>query len=424
LPPFPADAEEPIVEEIEAVTRAIRVSLFGDIEARKLKELSEQIREEILALGNISEISILGERDYEISIELSDDKMRRYGLSFDDIVTAIQARSRDLPGGLLRTDSGAITLRSISQAYAGREFEQLTLISRDDGTRIRVGDVATRARRLRGTAGAEPGRRQAGADLRHRARRRPERSRNHLPGPRLRGAQAGGTARGVSIVAWYDASRDPARAHRPDAAQRRPGRLLVVIALALFLDLSLAFWVVLGLPFAVLGCLATLEIFGLPVSINVLSVFGFILVLGLLVDDAIVTAESAYARLERDGKGLESVVGGVQRVTTATVFGALTTAVAFGPSLFLNEGFARILSQLGYVVILCVIFSLIETKLVLPAHLRHIRVTTARRPDRPVRRAQQRWPAACCLRPRSLPAPPCTWPCSTATRRWRSSSAA
>jgi multidrug efflux pump subunit AcrB len=134
------------------------------------------------------------------------------------------------------------------------------------------------------------------------------------------------------------------------------------------------------------------------VSINVLSVFGFILVLGLLVDDAIVTAESAYARLERDGTGSGSVVGGVQRVTTATVFGALTTAVAFGPSLFLTEGFARVLSQLGYVVILCVIFSLIETKLVLPAHLRHIRVHQPG-DNRQAPGLQQRWPGACCLRP-------------------------
>jgi multidrug efflux pump subunit AcrB len=150
------------------------------------------------------------------------------------------------------------------------------------------------------------------------------------------------------------------------------------------------------------------------VSINVLSVFGFILVLGLLVDDAIVTAESAYARLERDNKGLESVVGGVRRVTTATVFGALTTAVAFGPSLFLTEGFARVLSQLGWVVILCVIFSLIETKLVLPAHLRHIKVhhdsERHRQAPAPATERWRRQPVE--LRPRPLPSRPALGPCT------------
>lgn len=386
---FPADAEKPIVEEIESATGAIRVSLFGDIEARKLKELSEQVREEILALGNISEINLLGERNYEISIEVSDEKLRRYGLSFDDVVAAIRNRSGDLPGGVMRTDSGAITLRSTSQAYAGRDYDSLTLISRPDGTRISVGDVATVRDGFEEqpvlslvngktalTFAIERVGDQNVLEITSLIRDYVERKQAQLP-------------EGVSIVAWSDASR--ILRGRIDLMLRNAaqGGILVVIALALFLDLSLAFWVVLGLPFAVLGCLAALEILALPVSINVLSVFGFILVLGLLVDDAIVTAESAYARLERDRDGVRSVVGGVQRVTTATVFGALTTAVAFGPSLFLTEGFARILSQLGYVVIFCVIFSLIETKLVLPAHLRHIRVPEPGDRLGWVRRAQQ-----------------------------------
>ncbi|MEE4279326.1 MAG: efflux RND transporter permease subunit [Halieaceae bacterium] len=387
---FPADAEKPIVEEIETSSRAIRVSLFGDIEKRKLKELSEQIREEILALGNISEISLLGEQDYEISIELSDEKLRRYNLSFDDVVRAIQTRSQDLPGGQMRTDGGAITLRSTAQAYVGKEFEQLTLISRPDGTRIRVGDVATvrdgfeeqpvlslinGAPAL--TFNIERVGDQNVLEITSLIRDYVEKKQAELP-------------EGVNITSWSDSSR--ILRGRIDLMLRNAaqGGILVVIALALFLDLSLAFWVVLGLPFAVLGCLATLEIFSLPVSINLLSVFGFILVLGLLVDDAIVTAESAYARLERDGDGLRSVVGGVQRVTTATVFGALTTCVAFGPSLFLTEGFARILSQLGWVVIFCVLFSLIETKLVLPAHLRHIKVPKPGDKLNLARRTQQR----------------------------------
>lgn len=371
---FPADAEKPIVEAVEDATRAIRVSLFGDIEPRKLKELSEQIREEILGLGNISEIELFGEQNYEISIELSDEKLRRYGLSFDDVVSAIQIRSRDLPGGQLRTDSGAISLRSTSQAYRGRDFASLTLISRPDGTRIRVGDIATvrdgfEEQPVLSLINGKPALTfridrvgdQNVLEITALVREYVEEKQQLLP-------------EGVNITYWNDGSR--LLKGRIDLMLRNAvqGGILVVIALALFLDFALAFWVVVGLPFAVLGCLATIEVLGLPVSINLLSVFGFILVLGLLVDDAIVTAESAYARLERDRDGVRSVIGGVQRVTTATVFGALTTAVAFGPSLFLTEGFARILSQLGYVVILCVLFSLIETKLVLPAHLRHIHV--------------------------------------------------
>jgi multidrug efflux pump subunit AcrB len=387
---FPADAEEPVVEEIEATNRAISVSLYGAIDEHKLKALSEQLREEILALGNISEITVRGERDYEISIELSDEHLRRYGLSIDDVVSAVRAGSRDLPGGQLRTDSGSITLRSTSQAYTGRDFEQLTLIRREDGTRLRLGEVATvrdgfAEQPVLSLVNGEPALtfaidrvgEQNVLEITSLVKDYVARKQEQLP-------------EGVRIEAWSDASR--ILRGRIDLMLRNAaqGAVLVIIALALFLDLSLAFWVVVGLPFAVLGCLATLQVLGLPVTINVLSVFGFILVLGLLVDDAIVTAESAYARLESEAKGLTSVIGGVQRVTTATVFGALTTAIAFGPSLFLTEGFARILSQLGYVVILCVIFSLIETKLVLPAHLRHIRVPQPGDRQGRLRRAQQR----------------------------------
>lgn len=370
---FPADAEEPIVEEIEFATRAIRVSLFGNIEARKLKELTERVREEILALGGISELSVTGEQDYQISIELSDEQLRAYGLTFDDVVTAIRNGSRDLPGGVMRTDSGAITLRSISQAYKGRDFAQLTLISRNDGTQIRLGDIAE----VRDGFAEQPvlslvnGQPALTLDIERvgdqDVLKITEKVRDYVA---LKQEEL---PDGVGIEAWSDASvvlKSRIDLMLRNAAQ---GGLLVIIALALFLDLSLAFWVVLGIPFAVFGCLATLQILSIPVSINLLSVFGFILVLGLLVDDAIVTAESAYALLEQERKGLQSIIGGVQRVSTATIFGALTTVVAFGPSLFVNEGFARVLTHLGPVVMLCVIFSLIETKLILPAHLAHVR---------------------------------------------------
>ena len=374
---FPADSEEPIVEEIESATRALRVSLYGDIGARKLKELSERVREEILGLGGISELSIIGERDYEISIELDDEQLRAYGLTFDDVVSAIRRGSRDLPGGVLRTDAGTITLRSVSQAYSGRDFEQLTLIAGRDGTRVRVGDVAVvrdgfAEQPVLSLVNGQPAltlniERVGSQDvlsITEKVRDYVQRKQEQLPDA-------------VRLEVWNDASitlKSRIDLMLRNAAQ---GGLLVIIALALFLDLSLAFWVVIGLPFAVLGCLAALHLLGLPVSINLLSVFGFILVLGLLVDDAIVTAESAYARLEQEKNGLQSIIGGVQRVSKATIFGALTTVVAFGPSLFVDEGFARVLTHLGPVVMLCVIFSLIETKLILPAHLAHLRAPDA-----------------------------------------------
>ena len=374
IPTFPVDAEEPIVEEVISRGFVMRVSVYGNLDETGLKQLAEQTREEILDLEGISEINVLGDRDYEISIEVSSESLLRYDLDFDQIVNAVQSRSRDLPGGSLRTENGAIKLRSVSQAYTGEDYAALTLLTREDGTSISLGNVAqivdgfedqpilsTLNGRRAITLVVD---RVGNQDVLQIT----DQLRSYIA------AKQANLADGVHIVGWIDQSnilRSRIDLMLRNAAQ---GAVLVVLALALFLDLTLALWVIVGVPFAIMGTLATIYFLGLPVSINVLSVFAFILVLGILVDDGIVTAESAYAYLEAEKKGLQSVLRGVRRVATATIFGGLTTMIAFGPTLLLTEGFARILSHMGPVVILCIFFSLIETKLILPAHLRHLRV--------------------------------------------------
>ncbi len=374
IPSFPLDAEEPIVEEVISRGFAMRVSVFGDLDETGLKQLTEQVREEILDLEGISEIRVLGEREYEISIEVSSEALRRYGLDFDQVVNVVRNRSRDLPGGSLRTEHGAIKLRSVSQAYTGEDFAALNLLTQPDGTAITLGEVATVVDGFvdQPVLSTLNGRRavtlivdrvgnQDVLDMTDQLRTYVAQKQASL-------------ADGVYIVGWIDESkilRGRIELMLTNAAQ---GGLLVIIALALFLDLSLALWVVMGIPFAVMATLATIYIFDLPISINVLSVFAFILVLGILVDDGIVTAESAYAYVQAEQQGVASVVRGVRRVSTATVFGALTTMIAFGPTLVLSEGFARFMTHIGPVVILCLFFSLLETKLILPSHLRNLRV--------------------------------------------------
>jgi len=374
IPTFPLDAEEPIVEEVISRGFAMRVSVFGDLDETGLKQLAEQTREEILDLEGISEISVLGDRDYEISIEVSSEALRRYGLDFDQVVSAVQSRSRDLPGGSLRTKNGSIKLRSVSQAYTGKEFAALSLLTQEDGTSIKLGDVA----RIVDGFEDQPvlstlnGRRAITLIVDRVGNQDVLQITNQLRD--YIAMKQENLADGVHIVGWVDQSsilRGRIELMLRNAAQ---GAVLVVLALALFLDLTLALWVIVGVPFAVMSTLATIYFLGLPISINVLSVFAFILVLGILVDDGIVTAESAYAYLEEEQQGLKSVLRGVRRVATATIFGALTTMIAFGPTLLLTEGFARVMSHIGPVVILCIFFSLIETKLILPAHLRHLRV--------------------------------------------------
>jgi len=391
---FPLNAEPAIVEEVLSSNRALQLSIYGTLSERQLKELAEEMRNEILLLPEITQVSIIGARDYEISIEVSDKALRRYGLHFDDIVNAVRNQSRDLPGGKLRTEQGTISLRSVGQAYTGDEFAALVIVSRPDGTRITLADVATvrdafEDQPILSRLNSEPSvtlfveqvRSQNILKITDQLQNYAQQKRLQLPP-------------GVELTTWLDASqilRGRINLLLKSAAQ---GGLLVVLTLALFLDLSLAFWVIIGVPFSILGTLLSINLLGLDISINVLTTFGFLLVLGILVDDGIVTAESAYAQIEADGEGVDSVIRGVQRVAVPTIYGVLTTIIAFTPLLFMTEGFARALGQIAPIVMLCLMFSLVETKLILPAHLRHTVINRGKKKQWAILRgikSVQRW---------------------------------
>lgn len=371
---FPLDAEPPIIEEIYRRSRIFNLTIFGDLEEAQLKQLADEVRDEILALPGITQVDISGTRDYEISIEVSNLMLLQYGLQFDDVINAVRAQSRDLPGGKMRMDSGTISLRSSGQAYTAQEFSELVLVARGDGTRITIGDIATvrdafedqpLLSRLNGRAGITLQIDQVGNQdslaMNEAVRDYTQAKQQTLP-------------QGVQIAMWSDRTNILKSRMNLLLRSAAQGVLLVMLVLALFLEISLAFWVVAGLPFCILGALMMMNIPAVDISVNIISLFGFILVLGILVDDAIVTAESAYNQLEEEGDGLNSIIRGVKRVAVPTVFGVLTTILAFMPLILLQEGIGRLFSYAGPVIIFCLIFSLVETKLILPAHLRHIKV--------------------------------------------------
>lgn len=376
---FPLEAEKPVIEEILAKVQTVNLSIAGNLSEHELKQLADSVRDDLLATGAITQIDIVGVRDYEVAIELSDSTLRQYSLSFDQVVNLIRSKSNNLPGGNLRTDSGTITLRSQGQAYSGDDFRDILLITRPDGTQLRLGDIANVRdgfseqpvlSRLNGESGARLTIYTIGAQDALQV--------SQIVKDYVAEKQAS-LPEGVTINAWFDNSRilkGRIDLLLKNAAQ---GGLLVIIALSLFLRLSMAFWVILGVPFSFLG---TLYVMGLPMfdySINVLSLFGFLLVLGVVVDDAIVTGESAYTYLEKEKRGVDSIIHGVKRVSTATIFGVLTTIIAFTPMLTMTSDMGRFGSNIAFVVISCLIFSLIETKLILPTHLRHIDMSENRR---------------------------------------------
>ncbi len=366
---FPEDAESPVIEEALLRNQVVNVALHGHVPERTLKELGERVRDRINALDGISQVELAGARPYEVSIEVSELALERYGLTFDELTQAVRASSIDLSGGSIKSGRGEILLRTDAQAYAGADFEELVLRAQPDGSRVRVGDVATVVDGFADTDqsarfGGEPtvvvqvfrvGEENA-LDVAAAVRGFVRDFRAELPA-------------GVSIDTWQDASRW--LQGRLDLLVKNglQGLFLVFAILALFLRFRLAVWVTLGIPISFLGALLVMPWF--DQSINMLSLFAFILVLGIVVDDAIVVGESVHHEHERGNAGVAGAVRGVRSVAVPVVFAVLTTVAAFVPMIFLPGSIGKFFAVVPLAVIPALLFSLVESQLVLPAHLSH-----------------------------------------------------
>ena len=374
---FPVETERPIISKSRFRRQAITVQVSGDMDERDMKNLAERIRDEILALDEVNYAEIRGARPFEISVQIPEITLRQYGLTLDQVALAIRAWSVDLPGGSIRSDGGDIRLRTKGQAYTGEEFEQIVLISREDGTRVRLGDIAMIED---GFAETESyaffnGKRSFGIavmstedenelDVTAAVRAYVEEASAALPPE-------------VTLEAWGDISQHLDSRMNMMFKNMFIGAILVFAILGLFLHLKFAFWVIVGLPVAFLGALMMLPVPGIDISINVISVFGFILVLGIVVDDAIVVAESVYAETENLGYSTNNIVAGARRIAVPATFGVLTTIMAFLPMLFTTGPLASMTGSVGWVVVLCLAFSLVESKLILPSHLAIMRSSHA-----------------------------------------------
>ncbi len=366
---FPAETEKPITAQVTLIRPVVDLALHGAVSERALRELGQRVRDDLAALPEITQVDLVGVRPYEISIEISESALRRYGLRFDDVAQAVRNASLDLPGGSIKTAAGEILLRTKGQAYRGAEFERLVLLSRPDGTYVRVGDVATVVDGFEdidrwSTFDGEPAvvvrvsrvGDQSVLAIADRVKRYAETGEARLP-------------EGVELTVWQDETVP--LVGRLDILYRngRAGFVLVFLVLALFLRLRLAFWVALGVPVAISGALFLMGPLG--ISIDVISLFAFILVLGILVDDAIVVGESIHTWQERTGDRLRGAIEGAGQVVVPVIFGVLTTVAAFAPMLLLEGPMGQVFGVLAGVTVACLLFSLVESQLVLPAHLAH-----------------------------------------------------
>lgn len=375
---FPQDAEKPIISQPELLFPALTLQLSGEIDERNLKTLAENMRRELLTYTEISAASVVGARDYEIGIEISEPLLREYHLTLGDVANIIAASSLNLPAGSVRTENGEIMLRTTGQAYVQQDFESIVLSTWPDGTRLLLGDIATVDDGFVDSAGfaAFNGTYSLGINVFAMGKQDIIETANAAKA--YVAERTGHLPQGVKLEIWNDSTYYLTGRLSMMLKNLAMGALLVFVILALFLEIKLAFWVMMGIPVCFLGAMAMINTPFIHASLDMISIFGFILVLGIVVDDAIIMGESAYTEQEKFGHSVESVVRGVYRVSTPATFGVLTTIMAFLPTLFVQGVFGAFPAACGWVVILCLCFSLVESKWILPAHLAHSKPTRNR----------------------------------------------
>ena len=371
---FPGLAEKPIIYKQEVPIHVVFVSVYGDLDDFARKRITQQIRDELMAIPSVNEVQYLGDRDYEISIEVSEHVLRQYGLTMSEISEAVRQSSLDLPGGAINTAGGDILLRTEGQVYTGQEFAGLVLRTFPDGTRLTLGEVAEINDGFVEGEGFGRFNGQPTGILRVLASGGQNELVTAAAVNEYIEKKVGSLPDGVFMESWVNRSHYLEGRLELMTTNMFQGAVLVFLILTLFLRLKVAFWVIVGIPITFLGAIWLMPYGPWPVTINMISLFGFILVLGIVVDDAIIIGESVYTKIRADGHTLDNVVRGAQKVAVPATFGVLTTMAAFAPMLFVGGIVGPFFEALSVVVILCLMFSLIESKLILPAHLVHANI--------------------------------------------------
>ena len=368
---FPAGAERPEVSELTNRQSVIRLVLFGDVGERTLKELAYRTEDGLSELPVVSYVETTGIRDYEISVEVPQHQLRALGLTLGDIAGAVRGGSLDLSAGSIDTRDEEVRIRTTGQSYTQHDFEDIIVLSRVDGTAVRLGDIAEVRDGFRDV------------DLITRFQGRPAvyvevfrtsdekvldivaAVEEHLEEEVIPSLPAG-----VGLEVWNNSGQIFESRLGLLVKNGLIGLALVLLSLTLFLDLRLAFWVAVGIAVSFVGTFAVMN--WLAVSINMMTLFAFILAVGIVVDDAVVVGENIHAEREKGWRGVDASIRGTRRITGPVIFAVLTTVVAFCPLFFIPSVMGRLMTMLPVVVISVLLFSLVESLLVLPNHLSHM----------------------------------------------------
>ncbi|MCK4237315.1 MAG: efflux RND transporter permease subunit, partial [Candidatus Krumholzibacteria bacterium] len=371
---FPNEAEKPIVRQIVRKTRVINIALYGDAPESTIKHLAEKIKSDLINMPGITLIEIFGVRRAEIHIDISESNLRRYGLTLDQVAAIVQKSSLDLPAGSVRSKEGTVLIRTKGRRYRAEDYAGIAIISRPDGSKVTLGQIATLTdgfedNDLKVSTHGKPAAfieiyrvaDQSALEVASAVKRYIEDIRGDLP-------------EGMDTVYFQDKSIILKSRISLLIKNMTLGLVLVIILLSLFLNVKLAFWVTMGIPISFATGLWLLPLF--DISINMISLFGFILILGIVVDDAIVIGENVYQKREKGIPPFEAAVQGAEQVSKPVIFAVLTTIAAFWPLLMIPGTRGNIMRNMPIVVIAVLAGSLIEALLILPAHLSRSRFKT------------------------------------------------
>ena len=377
---FPDDLERPTVTRatMDEARWIMGIAVYGDMDERTRKVMGQEMRDELLLLPEIKRLVLWGVDPYEISIEVQEDRLREYNLTLNEVAQVLRNSSLDLPGGMIRSAEGNVLVRTQGKAYTGENFAKIVVRSQPDGTKLLLSDVATirdgfaesnTLVRFDGKTAFNLGvfavEDQDILTISNIVKQYIQDKRKTLP-------------EGLQIAEFFDTSFHLRGRLNMMLENLALGAVLVAIVLGLFLNLHVAGWVMLGIPVSFLGAFWLMPVNPYPVDVNVLSLFAFIMVLGIVVDDAIVIGESIFSEAKKEFKAtsattyttsVATVIAGAKKVATPSTIGVLTTMAAFAPILFVGGVGAPYFESIAVVVILCLMFSLIESKLILPAHL-------------------------------------------------------
>ena len=366
---FPTNTERPIVSQVTMRSLVAQIAVHGDTDERSLKNITESIRKDLLELPEVSLVETLYMRADEISVEISEATLRRHQLTLDQVAHAIRSSSIDIPGGSVKADAGEIRLRGTGQRYSGEELENVVVAREPGGGRLLLRDIATivdgfedidQYGEFNGEQAMMIQISRIGSDdaieISEAVVAYVESKERELP-------------EGIHFTMWSNEADELVGRLGTMINNAFGGLLLVIISLSLFLRVRLALWVSAGIPVAIFGALAFFP--SADLSISTLSLMGLLLSLGVVVDDAIVVGERIYTKEQGGLDPRSAAIEGTSEVAVPVFFGVLTTIAAFMPLLNVDTNLGQFFYSIGATVVLCLIFSIVESQLILPSHLAH-----------------------------------------------------